>query len=171
MLCHDSTMSLTIRLARPEDHAAILDLALRAWESVFASVNEVLGDALARDLHGDDWRTHHRAEVSSSLETMDAWVAERDGDIAGFVAARIVDPDRKIGEVNIVGVDPSDQRSGVGAALVRHAEAWLGEQGMRVVFIGTGGDPGHGPARALYASLGYRPFPVVQHYKRLVEPS
>ena len=96
-------------------------------------------------------------------------MAERDGVIVGFTAARVADPARKIGEVHIVGVDPDAQRTGVGEALVRHAEEWLRDEGMAVVFIGTGGDVGHAPARALYASLGYRPFPVIQHYKLLDE--
>jgi hypothetical protein len=51
--------------------------------------------------------------------------------------------------------------------LVGHAEAWLREQGMAVVFIGTGGDPGHAPARDLYESLGYRPFPSAQYFRVL----
>jgi hypothetical protein len=38
---------------------------------------------------------------------------------------------------------------------------------MRVAVIGTGGDPGHAPARRLYERSGYRPFPVVQFYKEL----
>ena len=160
-------VTLTIRATDEADRDSVLELAARAWEPVFASVNNVLGSELARSLHGDDWRTHHAAEVATVLEEMTSWVAERDRATVGFAAARVVDPDRRIGEVHILGVDPAAQRTGVGAALVRHAEEWLREQGMSVVFIGTGGDPGHAPARRLYESLGYRPFPVVQHYKKL----
>jgi GNAT superfamily N-acetyltransferase len=164
---HPSVVTLTIRRASATDEDAVLTLAGRAWEPVFASVNLVLGPELARSLHGEDWRTHHAAEVATILAGMTAWVAERGTAIVGFAAARIADPGRRIGEVHIVGVDPDAQRTGVAAALVRHAEEWLREQGMAVIFIGTGGDPGHAPARSLYSSLGYRPFPVVQHYKRL----
>jgi GNAT superfamily N-acetyltransferase len=160
-------VALTIRLAREIDLDTVLDLAVRAWDPVFASVNEALGPELARSLHGEDWRAHHEADVATILAGMTTWVAERGEAIVGFAAARVADPSRKIGEVHIVGVDPGAQRTGVGAALVRHAEAWLREEGMHVVFIGTGGDPGHAPARSLYRSLGYQPFPVVQHYKQL----
>ncbi len=38
---------------------------------------------------------------------------------------------------------------------------------MRVAFISTGGDPGHLPARRLYARLGYRLFPSAQYFKVL----
>jgi GNAT superfamily N-acetyltransferase len=160
-------VTLTIRQARDTDLDTVLDLAGRAWDPVFASVNAVLGSELARSLHGEDWRTHHAAEVASIVAGMTTWVAERGGVMVGFAAARVADAGRRIGEVHIVGVDPGAQLTGVGAALVRHAEELLREQGMAVVFIGTGGDPGHAPARRLYASLGYRPFPVIQHYKRL----
>jgi hypothetical protein len=44
---------------------------------------------------------------------------------------------------------------------------WLHEEGMAVVVIGTGGDPGHAPSRALYGSLGYRLFPSAQYFSVL----
>jgi GNAT superfamily N-acetyltransferase len=162
-------MELTIRRAQGSDREPLADLAARAWEPVFEAVNRALGPDLARQLHGDDWRVHHKAEVGQILasETTVTWVAEVDGRIVGLAAARIADPHRRIGEVQMLGVDPPHQRSGVGAALTRHAEGWLREQQVDVVFIGTGGDAGHAPARQLYEALGYRPFPVVQYYKIL----
>ena len=162
-------MTPTIRLVDAQDRDRLLELAARAWEPVFPAVNEILGPDLARRLHGADWHAYHATELRDILdsESTVTWVAEADGRVVGFAAARVVDPERRIGEVRIVGVDPTAQRMGVGAALTRHAEAWLETQGMAIVFIGTGGDPGHEPARALYQALGYRPFPVVQFYKAL----
>ena len=83
-------MNLTIRSARPDDHEALLALASRAWEPVFASVNEVLGRELALLLHGEDWRAHHASEVREILEsdTMTTWVADLEGQHVGFAAAR-----------------------------------------------------------------------------------
>ena len=162
-------MNLTIRSARPDDHEELLALASRAWEPVFASVNEVLGGELARLLHGEDWRAHHAAEMREILDcgSIRTWVADVDGRQVGFVAARVVDPARRIGEVRIVGVEPAAQRQSIGKALIRHAEVWLHEEGMAVVFIGTGGDPGHAPSRSLYESLGYRLFPSAQYFRVL----
>ena len=170
-MCDPSRVELTIRSARREDREALLAIASRAWEPVFASVNEVLGGELAGLLHGEDWRTFHAAELGEILdsESTSTWLAEADGKDVGFVAARIVDPGRRIGEVRIVGVDPIAQRQGIGRALVRHAEDWLDEQGMAVAFIGTGGDPGHEPARDLYEALGYRRFPSVQYFRVLAD--
>jgi len=162
-------MSVTIRPVREEDHDALEALAIRAWEPVFASVNAALGGELAMALHGDDWQNHHAAELRDILaaDATATWVAEVDGRPAGFVAARVADPARRIGEVRIIGVDPAAQQGGIGSALLRHAEGWLQDQGMAVVFVETGGDPGHAPARHLYESSGYQRFPSAQYFRVL----
>jgi GNAT superfamily N-acetyltransferase len=162
-------VELTIRSARPEDHEVLLALASRAWEPVFASVNVALGGELARLLHGEDWRNHQASEMREILasDSIETWVADVDGQHVGFVAARLLDPARRIGEIRIVAVDPAAQRQGIGGALTRHAEVWLHEQGMAVAFVGTGGDPGHRPARGLYESLGYQLFPSAQYFRVL----
>jgi hypothetical protein len=41
------------------------------------------------------------------------------------------------------------------------------ESGMRVAMIGTGGDPGHAPARRAYDKAGYTALPSVQYFKAL----
>jgi GNAT superfamily N-acetyltransferase len=164
-------VELNIRSARPEDRELLVAIASRAWEPVFASVNRVLGDDLAELLHGRDWREHHAAEMREILDSdvTTTWVAEVDGSPSGFVAARVADPARRIGEVRIVGVDPVAQRHGIGTALIRHAEAWLRDQGMAVAFIGSGGDPGHAPARDLYESLDYQLYPSAQYLRILAD--
>jgi GNAT superfamily N-acetyltransferase len=158
-----------IRAAEPDDHDAIVALSLRAWAPVYPSVNDALGPELARLLHGDDWR-EHQARVTRECvgdASARAWVAEDGGAIVGFATAAVVDERRGIGEVVIVGVDPAAQRRGVGTLLVEEAEGWLRAQGMRVAVIGTGGDPGHAPARELYQRLGYQPLPGVQYFRAL----
>jgi ribosomal protein S18 acetylase RimI-like enzyme len=162
-LCDD----IAIRAYEPADRDAVIALSLRAWEPVFTSVNGLLGDQLATALHGEDWRAHQAAEVSAALEHHDAWVAESDGHIAGFAVTRIADPDRAIGELHMLAVDPPHQRAGIGRALTDHATEVLRAAGMRVASLSTGGDPGHAPARALYEKSGYRLFPSAQYFKPL----
>jgi GNAT superfamily N-acetyltransferase len=87
--------------------------------------------------------------------------------VAGFAAASVADRSRQIGEVVIVGVDPDAQRHGVGTALTDRATTWLREQGMRVAYVSTGGDPGHAAARRLYERLGFVRFPSAQYFKAL----
>lgn len=69
--------------------------------------------------------------------------------------------------MHLVGVDPAAQSQGVGGSLTRHAEEHLRAEEMAVVYISTGGDPGHVDARRLYSSLGYTLFPSAQFFKAL----
>lgn len=160
---------MRIRDYAAADEPAVLALVDRAWSHVFPEVNGVLGPELARRLHGDDWRAHHRREIAGVLAdpAMSTWLADDDGTVVGVVAARVVDADRCIGEVHLVGVDPHSSRRGIGSALTRHAEEHLVGLGMLVSYISTGGDPGHAGARALYSSLGYTLFPSAQFFKAL----
>jgi uncharacterized cupin superfamily protein/ribosomal protein S18 acetylase RimI-like enzyme len=161
-----------IRGYRPEDHDAIVELSLRAWAPVFASVGEVLGEELHTLLHGRNWREHQARDVHRTLgdTATRIWVAEDECRVVGFVAAAVVDDARLIGEIGMVAVDPAAQGQGIGSSLTEHAMAWLQENGMRVAVIGTGGDPGHAPARRVYERLGFRLFPSAQYFRALPRP-
>jgi GNAT superfamily N-acetyltransferase len=158
-----------IRERADGDDEQIVALSLRAWEPVFQSVAAELGPALNALLHGADWRDHQERDVRETLarDGMHTWVAEEDGRVAGFVCAAVVDPRRLIGEIAMLAVDPASQRHGIGAALTETATAWLRDSGMRVAFLGTGGDEGHAPARRLYDRAGFSRFPAVQYFKAL----
>jgi GNAT superfamily N-acetyltransferase len=151
------------------DRDAVLALSLRAWAPVFASVEGVIGSELSALLHGPDWRPYQERSVAEALAepANGRWVAEAEGRVAGFAVARVADRDRRIGELYMIAVDPVAQRRGVGRALTDHATAWLRDAGMRVAALGTGGDPGHEPARRLYERAGYRPLPGVQYFRAL----
>jgi putative acetyltransferase len=159
----------TIREFTSADEEAIVALSLRAWPAIYEAVGDMLGPEIHRRLHGDDWRPWQEGQVRETLarDGMRTWVAEADGSIAGFASAHVVDPERRIGELAILAVEPESQRQGLGLALTDIATEWLRSAGMRVAFIGTGGDAGHAPARALYEQAGYTAYPVVQYYKAL----
>ena len=162
-------MAAHIRGYVPADHDAVVELSLRAWTPVFASVNGVLGPELATRLHGEDWQVHQARSVHDALvaPSNHGWVTEADGRTTGFVVAAIADPDRRIGEIAMLAVDPRDQGQGLGRALTDHATDWLRDAGMRVAVIGTGGDPGHAPARRIYEQAGYCLMPLAQYFKVL----
>ena len=94
---------------------------------------------------------------------------EIDDDVAGFVA---VGPreDEPIGEIHMVAVDPRYQGRGIGRRLTEVALEWIAEQGLATAMVETAGDPGHAPARRLYGSAGFTPFPIVRYF-RTVERS
>jgi ribosomal protein S18 acetylase RimI-like enzyme len=156
-----------IRSYQASDEDAVVELSVRAWTPVFASMEDVLGRELFVRLHGD-WRQFQATAVRDTLNSSDvtAWVSQADG-VTGFVATRITDSERLIGEVWMLAVDPNWQRQGIGLALTTFATERLREAGMRIAMIDTGGDPGHAPARRVYERAAYTLLPVARYWKAL----
>jgi ribosomal protein S18 acetylase RimI-like enzyme len=161
----------SIRPLAGSDVGAVVALSLRAWEPVFDSFRAVMGEAVYRHLY-PDWRAMQAAAVAGVLrdEATRSWVADDAGRVAGFVS--VVHHDETHGEPNsseieMIAVDPDDQRRGIADALIAHAVDRMRERGAVLAVIGTGGDPGHAPARAAYEKAGFRPFPQVRYYRML----
>jgi ribosomal protein S18 acetylase RimI-like enzyme len=131
-------------------------------------MREVVGDEIFGRLYGDDWRRKQQADVEKTLrdEKSEVWVAEVDGEVAGFLSA-VVDADTHMGEIYMVAVDPDFQNQGLGTQLTGVATDWLRDAGMAVVLVSTGGDIGHGPARRTYEKAGFTPMPVINYFKAL----
>ena len=87
------------------------------------------------------------------------FVAVVDGHPVGFVAVALNAFHERMGAIEIVGVDPDHQRTGVGARLTEHALDHMRAHGMTIAVVETGGDPGHAPARELYAATGFTVLP------------
>jgi ribosomal protein S18 acetylase RimI-like enzyme len=158
-----------IRRLADADVEAVVELSLDAWEPVFAGVEAELGSVVYRMLF-PDWRSAQAREVEAVCRSpgQEVWVAVEAGRPVGFVAVRSVEEDAaRADEIDMVAVDPRCQRAGVGAALVRHALEEIRSSGVGLAVLGTGGDPGHAPARALYESLGFRPYRHVRYDKAL----
>jgi GNAT superfamily N-acetyltransferase len=160
-------MRATIRDYEPPDEEAVVGLSLRAWEPVFAAVEELLGSELFVRLRGE-WRASQAKEVRDVLADPDqrVWVAEHRGQAIGFVAATL-HRESGVGEVYMIAVDPSVQGQGIGTGLTEVVTEWLRRSGMRVAMIETGGDRGHAPARRIYEKVGYTALPAVRYFKSL----
>jgi len=81
---------MEIREFQESDLAAIVELSLRAWDPVFASLREVLGDPIFFRLK-PDWKVAQAEEVkvSCTSEERDAFVAVIDGRPVGFVTVAL----------------------------------------------------------------------------------
>jgi len=160
-------MHARIREYRPLDEEPVVELSLRAWAPVFASLEHVLDREIFVRLHGD-WRQYQDKAVRDTLadSAMQTWVAEAERGVVAFVAATL-HQERLIGEISMLAVDPDDQDRGVGTALTEFATGWLRDSGMRVAMIETGGDPGHAPARRTYEKAAYTLLPVARYFKAL----
>ena len=146
---------------------AIVELSLKAWEPVFASIAAAMDPEVYREQH-PDWRVTQRASVEATCrdESVTVFVATEAARVVAFAALKLHAED-KIGEIYMIAVDPTCQRRGIAAALTEHSVAWLKKAGMTTAMVETGGDPGHAPARRTYESAGFRPFPSVRYFKKL----
>ena len=158
-----------VRPFRESDLDAVVEFSLRAWEPVFESLRQVLGDAIFARLHQPDWQTVQAEAVRSSCTSAerDVFVAVVDELPVGFAAVALDAFHERMGVVDIIAVDPRYQRRGIATQLMRHAADHMRERGMDIAAVGTGGDPGHAPARAMYDALGYTALPVVRYLKLL----
>jgi GNAT superfamily N-acetyltransferase len=157
---------------RPYDEGdldAIIEFSLRAWEPVFASLREVLGEAIFARLHQPDWRAVQAETVRSSCTSGErrVFVAVADGRAVGFAAVVVNAFHEGMGVVDIIAVDPACQRRGIARQLMDRSVEHMRAEGMDIAAVETGGDAGHGPARVLYESLGYTALPVVRYLRLL----
>ena len=162
-------MDTKIRRLVDADIGAIVDLGLDAWAPGFAGIEAELGPETFRLLF-PDWRAAQASAIEGVCRATqnESWVAVVQDRPVGFVAVRYVDEDAvRAGEIEMIAVAPDHQRAGIGAALVEHAVSEIRTAGVTLAVIGTSGDPGHAPARALYEKLGFGAFRHVRYYRRL----
>lgn len=161
----------TIRPLESGDLGAVLDLSIAAWQPVFDSFAAILGSPLFDYLHPPDWRTYQRASVRRTCEDdeIDAFVVvAEDGAVAGYVALAY-DLELRMGVVEQIAVHPDHQRHGYARVMMEFATEQFCDKQLVFASVGTGGDPGHTPARALYEATGFTPLPLVAYYKTLAE--
>jgi GNAT superfamily N-acetyltransferase len=161
---------IEIRPYEESDLETIVEFSLRAWEPVFESLRQVLGDAIFDRLHQPDWRAAQAEAVRSSCVAGDeraVFVAVADERPVGFAAVALNAFHERMGVVDIIAVDPQYQRRGIARQLMDRSVDHMRARGMDIAAVGTGGDAGHGAARALYEALGYTALPGVRYLKLL----
>jgi hypothetical protein len=70
---------VAIRAMRPDDVDAIVELSLRAWKPVFASIHDTVGPRLFAYFYGGDWRAHQAGDVRRACSEYHESVAEDGG--------------------------------------------------------------------------------------------
>jgi GNAT superfamily N-acetyltransferase len=161
--------AVEIRAFGDSDLEPIVALSLRAWEPVFESMRSVLGDPIFDRLHRPDWQSAQSDAVRSSC-TSDGhgvFVAVVDDRPVGFATVALNAFHERMGVIDMLAVDPAFQRRGIARQLITHSIDHMRASGMDIAAVGTGGDAGHGPARAAYEALGFTPLPGVRYLKLL----
>jgi ribosomal protein S18 acetylase RimI-like enzyme len=131
---------LTVRAATSVDRETLQEL----YRAFFAEQTppDYYGVSLDQEL----------SEVDEILEDGLAFVADEDGAILGFALARRKDGTR--GLLSDVYVRPEARRKGLATELARAVTEALAATGATHVTLSV--DPGNAPARAAYASWGFR---------------
>ena len=160
--------AIEIREFHHDDLEAVVELSLRAWAPVFASLRDVLGDDIFLRLH-PDWEAGQAEAVRSSCtnEERDVFVAVAEERPVGFVAIALNAFHERMGVIDIIGVDPAYQRRGIALQLTDFAIEHMRGRGMDIAVVETGGDAGHAPARAAYESAGFTLLPIARYFRLL----
>ncbi|HSD25422.1 MAG TPA: GNAT family N-acetyltransferase [Solirubrobacterales bacterium] len=144
-----------VRDARPDDTEAIVAVTAAGWRTAYRDI--VALDRLA-DLPIPRWRHEVHVGLRRPVEDAFSYVAEIDGEFAGycFVAApsRERELGRNVAELVAIYVDPDRWGQGAGAALMRAAMDRLSQLPYDEVFLWTFKE--NGPAIAFYERHGWR---------------
>lgn len=161
-------MSRAIRLFEPRDFDRVHKICVAAFTPVHEGFEQALGSEMfAREYPG--WQARYADDIDRLSRDPDTQlhVIEDAGVIVGFVTTRI-DPARKVGELGLNAIDPAQQGKGIGKEMYAFALRNLKERGADYVYVGTGADAAHAPARAAYEAVGFdRSIPVVYYYRKL----
>ena len=145
---------MNIRRATSDDRETLLDLWQEFAEDSFPAWAARRGlDPDQREATLASWREGTAPGIDESLRLGTAFVAERDGEPAGFAAA--VPRGSAEAELTELYVRPGMRRAGVATALVREVVAALAGLGVEYVVVETGRN--NLTAQAAYERWGFRP--------------
>ncbi|HVE70411.1 MAG TPA: GNAT family N-acetyltransferase [Thermoanaerobaculia bacterium] len=148
---------MNVRPARPEDRHALAILRATLWTD--GTVAEHAGEL--EQILGGTWESVYPYVI---------FVAEHEGEIVGFVevsmrsSADDCDPRRPVGYLEGWFVSEEQRRKGVGAALVRAAEAWARMQGCTEMASDTWLDSE--PSRRAHEALGFEEVDRVINFRK-----
>ena len=161
---------MLIRPFQPADLAVLVDLTIEVFGPFYEeSPGAMVPPDVYEHQHGS-WADDYRDEVPKLHDPVHhkhVLVAETDTqEIVGYIGW-VIDPDRRHGDIDMVGVRESARGHGLGRRLCEEALRHMREQEVEVVGVGTGADPFHAPARGLYESLGFHLIPVARYLRAL----
>jgi ribosomal protein S18 acetylase RimI-like enzyme len=142
-------MPLVLRLATADDHPAVEQLVIDAFEPI--TWQKKL-DARFGPLNGRDWRQRWRDRLRQVFKTQIVLVGEIDGILRG-VATTAVDRESALAFIDILAVAREVQGRGLGRELLRAAIQHLRGMGCQYVHLDCLTDNATG--NALYQSEGF----------------
>jgi ribosomal protein S18 acetylase RimI-like enzyme len=149
-----------IRRIASEDIPACVGLGVEAYRSVFASYRHEYGDELFARMR-PDWENAQGALIEDTCSAAEGhtWVADIDGEVAGFVSTTMAEA-TGLGDIGLIAVHPQRQRRGVGEALNQHALIEMRNAGIAYATAYTRDHPGHLPAQNVLKRAGFAPMGI-----------
>jgi mycothiol synthase len=137
-------------------------------------------DAVVRvNARAFDWHPEQGAMTADDVRAKEAqpwfdadgfFLVEERGEVIGFHWTKVHEPTpgrfggERVGEVYVVGVDPSAQGGGLGRALTLTGLRHLAGRGLRQIILYVEGD--NAPALAVYTKLGFTRYETDVQYGR-----
>jgi ribosomal protein S18 acetylase RimI-like enzyme len=163
---------VVLRLARPEDHAAIDELTIEGYGPIQESYVAMLGAETYDAVRHDPELTWDERKCAQNRRLLDAhpeqvWVLDRGGDVFGYVTFWL-HPEQQYGHIDNNAVRTSDAGRGWATFMYRHVLEHFRGLGLRFAHVDTGLDDAHIPARRAYESVGFdRQVPMVEYWQDL----
>jgi GNAT superfamily N-acetyltransferase len=151
------------------DLKALQRIRHAAFEPIFRSFRAIVGAEIYRHAfaNADAEQARLLEDLCAPGSGHEVFVAIVHGGIAGFVAFSLNEATRT-GEIGLNAVHPDHAGQGIGTAMYEFVMERMKQGGMAVATVGTGGDPGHLPARRAYEKAGFGPaVPSLYLYKLL----
>ncbi|HEX2037116.1 MAG TPA: GNAT family N-acetyltransferase [Chloroflexota bacterium] len=159
---------ITLRAAQSGDCRRCQEIAVAAWEPIYASSRQRLGEAIFEQLY-PAWRAAKAGQIAAAFQHHPQWivVACAGQEVVGFATFRL-DGERRVGEIGNNAVEPAWQGRGIATALYERVLEEFRRQGMLLAKVTTGLDEAHAPARAAYRRVGFSAeAPSVTLYREL----
>ncbi|MEA2578267.1 MAG: hypothetical protein QOD78_1855 [Chloroflexota bacterium] len=149
----------TVRVARPEDAAAIADADVRGWLSTYRDlVPDAVLDGLSVERRTAQWRETIASQASADSVGR-TWVVEDAGGVRGFAATGAIRdvPDGVAagGEVFAIYLAPEARGHGLGRAIFSHAVEDLRGRGFDPIVVWV--FEANAVARRFYEAAGFLP--------------
>ena len=140
-----------IRSFEPRDLPALQAIRRAAFEPVFRSFRDIVGEKIAAIAltDADAEQAKHLDDICVPDSGHHVLVVTLDGETVAFVSYSI-DTAKRTGEIGLNAVHPDHAGRGLGTWMYDYVLARMTELGMAVAVVGTGGDSSHAPARRAY---------------------
>jgi ribosomal protein S18 acetylase RimI-like enzyme len=158
-----------IRPYKKDDLETMVQIAYKAWAKIFEGFRKDLGEDLYNILYNIPSQDK-RVQLTNFTEKYPDWclLCERNGKVVGF-ATFYLDNDRKVGLLLNNAADPECGEKGVGQEMYQAVFDHMKACGKKMVYVTTGLDYAHAPARRAYRRAGFKNEQLSVTYYRMLD--